>query len=83
MGERHGPGWIAARRFGLKQNSGIRLIDDFSEFGQNDATSSHEKIDVGGVDESAALVKSWLQMSAAEHFEVQLASGTARGGESA
>ena len=59
---KYGKGWIAAKRFGLRQRSGMRMIDDFSAYHHNSCTSSHERIDVGGVDEVASLCKAWLQM---------------------
>ena len=40
---RHGPRWIAARRFGIVQSEKIRPIDDFSEFSVNAAFGTQEK----------------------------------------
>ena len=44
---RHGL-WFPARRFGIRQGSGTRVTDDYSELGQNPCVESTEKVDVGG-----------------------------------
>lgn len=54
-----GPRWIPIRRFGIVQGEKLRLIDDGSEFGVNAATTTPEKIDLGGVDEVIAVAMSW------------------------
>jgi len=49
--------WVPARRFGIRQGAGTRVIDDYSEHGQNDCTSTSEKIDVGGIDVVASMAR--------------------------
>ena len=41
---------------GLKQKEGTRLIDDFSEFGHNVCTTSHEKLS-WGIDDVVTLAR--------------------------
>ena len=50
--------WTPARRFGLRQNNKVRPVDDFSEYGQNATLQTYFKVDLGGVDEVAALARS-------------------------
>ena len=56
---RHGL-WVPARRFGIRQGSGTRVIDDYSELGQNACVETTEKVDVGGVDVIAGMIKGVL-----------------------
>ena len=49
--------WVPARRFALRQRDKVRPIDDFSIYGQNSTVSAHFKVDLGGVDEVAALCR--------------------------
>ncbi len=46
--------WLPVRRFGVRQGSRVRPIDDYSMFGQNAATSVPERVDMLGVDTLAA-----------------------------
>ncbi|CAE8741817.1 unnamed protein product, partial [Polarella glacialis] len=57
LSKRLGPLWILNRRFGLLQGLKCRNVDDMSENGTNSAFGSSEKIDLGGVDEIAAVIK--------------------------
>ena len=53
--------WTAARRFGLRQGGAagkVRPVDDFSEYDQNGTLTTPFKVDLGGVDEVAALARS-------------------------
>ena len=43
-------GWVAARRFGVRQGEKCRPIDDFSVYGQNSTVTTDETIPLGGVD---------------------------------
>ena len=52
--------WTPARRFGLRQNNKVRPVDDFSEYGQKAMLQTYFKVDLGGVDEVAALARSLL-----------------------
>ena len=54
---RHGKSWTPARRVGLKQASGLRPIDDFSEFGHNGTSHTHERIDLATIDVCVGMVK--------------------------
>ena len=78
---KYGRGWVAARRFGLKQRSGVRMIDDFSAYRHNDCTTTHEKIDVGGVDEVAGLCKAWLQLKSGAQVSATLDDGAVMKGD--
>ena len=53
--------WSPARRVGLEQTSGVRPIDDFSEFGQNGTSWTHELVDLGTTDVIAGIAKEWHQ----------------------
>ena len=46
-----GPRWVGCRRFPPMQKGKCRPADDLSEFGVNGCVETHEKEDVGGVDE--------------------------------
>ena len=59
LSEQLGPLWVAARRFGVVQGD-VRACDDYSEFGHNASSSTEEKVDTGGVDVVAGLVKVWV-----------------------
>ena len=52
--------WICNRRFGIRQNGGTRVIDDYSESQLNATTDVTERIDVGGVDTIVAVAKGLL-----------------------
>ena len=57
--EQLGALWIPAPRVGLRQRDSVRTIDDFSVFGQNSTSSTVESPAAGGVDEIAALIKTF------------------------
>ena len=48
--ERMGSCWVPSRRFGVRQGGKIRPVDDFSQYLINATVSSHEKIDLEGLD---------------------------------
>ena len=50
ISEQLGPHWIPSRRFGIRQGSKVRPIDDASESGVNDCLTSTEKLQLMGVD---------------------------------
>jgi hypothetical protein len=52
-----GKEWAPARRVGLVQSSGIRPIDDFSEYGHNGTSETHERVDLATVDVCAGILK--------------------------
>ena len=54
--------FVVSRRFGILQKSGIRVIDDFSESMINACFGASETVDLGGVDELAALARTLLDM---------------------
>ena len=60
LDSRHGGSWIAARRFGIRQGSKIRQIDDFSVFGQNNTISADETVALGGVDAVVNIAKNMV-----------------------
>ena len=57
--EQMGALWVPAPRVGLPQRDSVRSIDDFSAFGQNSTSSTVESSAAGGVDEIAALIKTF------------------------
>ena len=68
--------WICNRRFGLRQNGGTRVIDDYSESQLNATTDVTERIDVGGVDTIVAVAKGLLEAArAGDEVRVPLKSG--------
>ncbi|CAK0909372.1 unnamed protein product [Prorocentrum cordatum] len=68
--------WAGSRRFGLVQSSGVRPVDDHSEFGQNWTSHTHEYIDLGGVDQVAAVARLWgTAASSTGRVQVQLSTG--------
>jgi hypothetical protein len=48
--EKVGRLWVPSRRFGVVQGGKVRPIDDFSVYGINEAVSSSDKLDLGGLD---------------------------------
>ena len=64
--------WVPVRRFGIWQGGGSRVIDDYSEYGQNNCTSTVEKIDVGGVDVVASLARGVLAAVVSEERTVRV-----------
>ena len=54
-----GKEWAPARRVGLVQSSGIRPIDDFSEYGHNGTSETHDKVDLATVDVCAGILKEY------------------------
>eukprot|EP00435_Cladocopium_sp_Y103_P059062 s2761_g21.t1 len=58
--QRHGQGWIPARRFGVRQGGKVRAVDDFSQFLINSTVSCHEKIDLEGIDTICATARFFL-----------------------
>ena len=71
------PLWLPARRFGLQQGSKIRVIDDYSECGQNSAVSAEETIDPSDLD--AVAVSARLHMLAFAATAPPEGIGTASG----
>ena len=53
--------WIAHRRFGLKQGTKVRLIDDCRRGGINDCLCTTEKLDLMDVDRIVELLKEILR----------------------
>ena len=60
MNLRHGPLWLAARRFVILQSGKYRQIDDYSEHGHNATVWTDERIPMGGVDEIIVLAKTMV-----------------------
>ena len=77
LSSKHGL-WVPVRRFGIWQGSGSRVIDDYSEYGQNACTSTVEKIDVGGIDTVASLARGVLAAldASSRTVRVKLSDGT-------
>ena len=68
--------WVPARRFGIRQGTGTRVIDDYSEHGQNACTATQEKIDVGGVDVVAGIARAILASLSADSRWVRVVLST-------
>lgn len=62
VSNRVGPNWIPARRFGVRQGGKIRPVDD-SQYLINSTVSSHEKIDLEGIDHIAATARFFMGAS--------------------
>ena len=71
-----GPCWSVSPRFGLRQGERIRAIDDYSRFGQNSSTFLPERLDPGGIDHIAGVIRTWLRAIANEGWvRIVLSSG--------
>ena len=87
-----GKAWAPVRRVGLVQGSGVRPIDDFSEYGHNATSSTDEHVDLGGVDAVVNMAKQWfeackedgtvrIELKSGERFVGQLHSSYGAPGE--
>jgi hypothetical protein len=56
-----GPLWIAARRFPIVQGEKVRPIDDFSEFGVNQAFGARHKLKMNSVEAVVAIARAWVE----------------------
>ena len=56
-----GPNWVPSRRFWIRQGSKLRPIDDFSEFGVNQAFGSGRKASMKSLDHVVALARAWTE----------------------
>lgn len=70
-----GPLWTLARRFGISQADKVRVIDDYSEPYVNAAYGGLDKLDLGGVDEIAAMIREVL-LSVADDRMVNVSLST-------
>ena len=59
LDEEFGSRWIPSRRFAVVQGSKVRPIDNFSEFGINDAFGSCEKVLMLNLDHVVGWAKAW------------------------
>ena len=74
--EVNGP-FVPARRVGVVQGGEVRPIDDFSEFGHNMTSTTHDYADLGGVDRVIAVVKAWMDSVGADGVvRMRLSNGT-------
>ena len=78
---RHGS-WVPARRFGIRQGPGTCVIGDYSELCQNSCVESPEKVDVGGVDIIAGLIRGVLSAvdPKTRRVSFELSDGSVLGG---
>ena len=76
-----GEDWLACRRFGVVQGDKVRLIDDLSEFFVNATVESFEKVDLGGVDEIASIIRTWAVSTKDGRVKVVLENGKVLEGE--
>ena len=51
------------------------MIDDLSEFFVNATVESYEKVDLGGVDEVASIIRTWATMVDGDTVRVELSTG--------
>ena len=58
---KYGSKWIGSPRFGVSQKDVIRCIDDFSIFWINLCFGASFKVNLGGVDEIAAILRTFLE----------------------
>lgn len=56
-------GSVISRRFGLRQSTKVRVIDDFSCSGVNDTCQTHSKPELHAIDCFCGLVKAWFKRS--------------------
>ena len=56
-----GKKWVPARRFGIVQSGKTRPVDNFSEFGTNQAFGSTEKVDLLSIDHVVAWSRALLE----------------------
>ena len=76
-----GPLFVASNRFGLRQGDKIRVIDDLAASLVSMCFGAVETIDLGGVDEIAAIARSWLDMIGDDSaVRVVLSDGAVRQG---
>ena len=68
--------WLPARRFGIRQGSAVRAIDDYTAAGQNDTVTSTEQLDLGGLDTVVGIARDMLNASAGESFAFELSDGS-------
>ena len=64
------------RRFALRQGAKIRMIDDYSASGINDACSTHSKLDLHVVDAFIAVAKRFFELSCAMNLSTVLLAKT-------
>ena len=68
--------FVPARRVGIQQGGDVRPIDDFSEFGHNGTSTTHDYIDLGGVDRVVGIAKTWLDAVGEDGWtKVKLSTG--------
>ena len=60
LDERHAGCWVPSKRFGVKQGSKIRAVDDFSEFLINASVTATEKLQLFGIDEVVNTARTFL-----------------------
>lgn len=54
-------GWVASRRFPVKQATKIRPVDDFSASGVNMCCCPSYRLTLGGLDEQVAIAGQWVR----------------------
>ena len=69
-----------SRRFGLRQTSKVRLIDDFRESAVNTACGMHDKIDLHDADVVSSVIRGFEQCALSTRHEMEfiLSGGTVR-----
>ena len=70
-----GEDWYPSRRFGVTQGDSVRVIDDYSAYWINALVGTAEKINLGGIDEIAAMIRTWISCSTNGIVSVTLSTG--------
>ena len=71
-----GPIWVGNKRFGIRQGSKIRPIDDLTDSGLNSCVSVLDKVDVFDIDSLVNVVKLWSRCLRSEGaFAMELSTG--------
>ena len=69
--------WLAAPRFGIRQQGKLRVIDDFSKAGQNATVNCSERMVMGGIDQVLELAKT-MATAAGEDRSVRVVTPSGR-----
>jgi hypothetical protein len=70
-------GWIAAKRFAVKQKGKVRPCDDYSKYGQNATSSAKETIDPDSPDAIIGSIRLWEgALRSGRRVVLYLADGT-------
>ncbi len=77
LDDKFGSAWLAAKRFGVRQGTKIRPIDDFSAHGQNATVTTPETVPLGGVDAILCMAR-WAVGAVKDNRNVVVPDGTGK-----